>query len=91
VWLGEYFTYEGEPYRYTVAHHEHLLVELDEQIADMANANERRALRLRVDALVTSHGAKSEAAIKAEDIDRLEDYKLEARMRHHVREDLVKD
>ncbi len=43
------------------------------------------------DALVSSHDAKSKAAIRAEYIDRLENYKLEARKRQQRREDLVKD
>jgi hypothetical protein len=91
VRLDEYFTYEGESYPDTVAHYEHQLAELGEQIAETSGANEKRALRTRRDALINSHAAKSKAAIRTEDIGRLEDYKLEARMRHQRREDLVKD
>ncbi len=68
VWLGEYFTYEGEPYRDTVAHYEHLLAEVDElAIADTASSNEKRELRFRRKALVTSYPGKSKVAIKVED------------------------
>ncbi len=42
VRLGEYFTYEGEPYRNTIAHYEHQLGELDEKIADAATPTKRR-------------------------------------------------
>jgi hypothetical protein len=38
VQLGEYFTYEGEPYRDTVTHLEHQLDELDEKIADAVSS-----------------------------------------------------
>jgi hypothetical protein len=47
VQLGEYFTYEGEPYRNTVAHFAHQLDKLDEKIADAGSANEKKALRDR--------------------------------------------
>ncbi len=86
--LGEYFTYEGEPYRETVAPHEHILAELDEQIASTASANEKRALRERRAHLVARHEAKSEAAIKVEDIGRLEDFKMDVRRRHEKQDKL---
>ncbi len=91
VRLGEYFTYESGPYRDTVAHYEHQLAELGEKIADAASANEKKTLRDRKALLTARHEAKSDAAINAEDMGRLEDYKLEARMRHQRREDLVND
>ncbi len=53
VRLGEYFTHEGEPYRDTVAHHKHVVAELDEQIADTIRTNEKRTQRQRRDSLVT--------------------------------------
>ncbi len=77
--------------RDTIAHHEHLLAELDEEIADTASANEKRQLCERRFYLVAKHESRSKAAIWAEDISILEDFKLEARKRHQRREDLVKD
>ncbi len=71
VRLGEYTTYEGEPYRDTVVHYEHQLATLDEQIAETPSANKKKALRTRGDALINSHAVKSEAAIRAEDIGRM--------------------
>jgi hypothetical protein len=91
VRLSEYFTYEGEPYRNTIAHYEHQLAELHEKIADAGTANEKKALRDRKALLTARHEAKSDDAIASEDIGRLEDYKLESRMRHQRRKDLVKD
>ncbi len=43
VRLGEYFAYEGEPYRDTATHFEHQSDELDEKIADAASANKKKA------------------------------------------------
>ncbi len=84
VWLGEYFTYEGEPYRNTVAHYEHQLAELDEKIADAASANEKKAFRDRKALLIARHDAKTDEAIASEDMGRMEDYKLEARTHHNA-------
>jgi hypothetical protein len=82
VRLGEYFTYEGEPYRDKVTYLEHRLNELDKKIADAVSANEKKALRDKKAALTARHEAKSEAAIKAEDAGRMEEFKMEARRRH---------
>jgi hypothetical protein len=60
-------------------------------LTNTASANEKRVMRERQANLVARHEAKSKAAIKAEDIGRLEGYKLEACMRHQRREDLAKD
>ncbi len=61
--LGEYFTYEGEPYRNTAAHYEHQLAKLDVTIADAVTANEKKALRDRKALLTARYEAKSDDAI----------------------------
>jgi hypothetical protein len=60
-------------------------------LTNAASINEKKTLRDRKALLTARHEAKTEEAIASEDIGRLEDYKLEARMRHQRREDLVKD
>ncbi len=82
VWLREYFTYEGEPYRDNATHVEHQLDELDETIADAVSANEKKALRDKKAGLTARHEAKSEGAIKAEDAGRMEEFRMAARRRH---------
>jgi hypothetical protein len=89
--LGEYFTYEGEPYRETATHLEHQLDELDEKIADAVRASKKKALHDRKAALTARNEGKSEAAIKAEDAGEMEEFKMEARRRHQKIDKLGKD
>jgi hypothetical protein len=78
VRLGEYFTYEDEPYRNTVTHYAHQLDELDDKINKTESATEIRALRDRKALITARHEAKDVAAIASEDAGRMEEFKMEA-------------
>jgi len=91
VRLGEYFTYEGEPYRNTVTHYAYQLDDLDDKIDKTESATEIRALQARKALLTARHEAKDAAAIASEDAGRMEEFKMEARRRFQKIDKLDED
>jgi hypothetical protein len=79
VGLGEFFPYATEPYRSATSYHLYTMRKLDEEIADTANASEKKALRLRKENLEREHNAKTPDEIVDEDTGRLEEWKTESR------------
>jgi hypothetical protein len=64
---------------------------LDEEITDTANADEKRALRLRKETFKNDHSAKTDEELADEDTGRVEEWKTENRLQAQQRLKLKED